>query len=472
MSDSSVGASSVSEAIEEPRAGVFRALRHRNYKLFFAGQIVSLVGSWLTLTATSWLVWRLTHSATMLGIVAFAGQIMMFVLPPIAGVWVDRLNRQRLLVITQTLAMIQSFTLAYLALAHIITVPEIIALNLFQGMINAFDMPGRQAFLVEMVTDRADLPNAIAMNSIMVHFARLLGPAVAGFLIWWVGEGLCFTIDGISYIGVIAALLAMRIAPRPSRPTRSVATEMKEGFHYIWKFLPIRVLLLTMAAISLTGMPALSVLMPIYAAHFVGGPVAGASAETAVNSGAGAQIFGVLGAASGLGALTAAYFLARRKTVVGLGRLIAIAAYVFSAALIAFSQSRTLWLSLMLVPVAGWGAISLFASCNTLLQTLADEDKRGRVMAFFGMAFVGMTPFGSLIAGKLATTLTPLGAEPVVGASRTLLLEAAICIVTATVYLKTLPAIRNVIRPIYIKKGILPAIADGLAASAAVTREE
>ncbi|HTW95391.1 MAG TPA: MFS transporter [Tepidisphaeraceae bacterium] len=472
MSDSSVGASSVTEAVEEPRVGVFRALRHRNYKLFFAGQIVSLVGSWLTLTATSWLVWRLTHSATMLGVVAFSGQIMMFALPPIAGVWVDRLNRQKLLVITQTLAMLESFALAYLALKHIITVPEIIGLNLFQGTINAFDMPGRQAFLVEMVTDRADLANAIALNSIMVHFARLLGPAIAGFLIWWVGEGLCFTIDGISYIGVIAALLAMRIAPRPRRPTRSMTTEMKEGFHYVWHFLPIRVLLLTMAAISLTGMPALSVLMPIYAAHFVGGAMSGAGVELAVNSGAGAQIFGVLGAASGLGALTAAYFLARRKTVVGLGRLIAIAAYVFSAALIAFSQSRALWLSLLLVPVAGWGAISLFASCNTLLQTLADEDKRGRVMAFFGMAFVGMTPFGSLIAGELASRLTPHGAEPIVGASRTLLLEAGICILTATAYLKMLPVIRRVIRPIYIKKGILPAIADGLAASAQVAREE
>jgi MFS family permease len=460
MSDSSTGASSVPDAFEGIRSRLFRALRHRNYQLFFAGQSVSLIGSFLTLTATSWLVMRMTGSAMMLGVVAFSGQIAMFAISPFAGVWVDRLNRKRLLVITQTLAMLESFTLAFLALRQIITVPEIIALNLFQGVINAFDMPGRQAFLVEMVTDRQDLPNAIAMNSIMVHFARLLGPAMAGLLIWWVGEGYCFLIDGISYIGVIIALFAMRVAPRPMPTARSVVLEMKEGFHYVWHFLPIRVLLLTMAIISLTGMPALAVLLPIYAQHFTGS-----------SSGAGARVYGLLGAVSGLGALTAAFNLARRRTVVGLGRLIAIAAFVFAAALAAFALSRSIWLSVLMVPAAGWGAISLFASCNTLLQTLADEDKRGRVMSFFGMAFVGMTPFGNLIAGELTSKLT-FGGEQVVGASRTLLIEAGICFLAAIWFTRKLPAIRRVIRPIYVKKGILPAIADGLSASANVTREE
>jgi len=425
---------------------LFRALRHRNYKLFFAGQIVSLTGSFLTLTATSWLVLRMTHSAGLLGLVAFCGQIGMFLLSPFTGVWVDRVDRRKLLVITQTLAMLQSFSLATLALTHLITVPDIIILNVIQGIINAFDMPARQAFLIEMVSDRADLANAIALNSIMVHGARLVGPAVAGLLIAWVGEGLCFTLDGISYIGVILALLAMNVALRPARQKRSVMVELREGFTYIWHHVPIRTLLIVMAIISLTAMPALSVLMPIYAAHF-----AGASA-------AGARVFGLLGTLSGVGALFGSFQLAARKTVVGLGRLIAVATVVFAISLAAFALSGYLWLSYLIIPFAGWAMISLFASCNTVLQTLADDDKRGRVMAFFGMAFVGMAPFGNLIAGFLASHETPPGADPVVGARFALLIEAAVCLVTAFGYMCMLPMLRKIIRPIYVKKGILPPI--------------
>jgi MFS family permease len=429
---------------------IFRALRHRNYKLFFAGQLVSLVGSFLTLTATNWLVLRMTGSARMLGVVAFSGQIAMFALAPFAGVWVDRLNRRRLLVITQTLAMLQSFALAALALSHRITVGEIIGLNLLQGIINAFDMPGRQAFLVEMVTDREDLANAIALNSTMVHGARLLGPATAGILIALFGEGICFTIDGISYLGVIAALLAMHVAPRVLRKPRTVMVELKEGLSYVWHFLPIRVLLIVIGVISLTGMPALSVLMPIYAAHFGG------------TSAAGARLYGLLGGASGLGAVIGSFYLASRKTVLGLGRLIAIAAITFAAAMAAFAISRTLWISFLIVPVAGWGMITLFTSCNTILQTLADDDKRGRVMSFFSMAFVGMTPFGNLLAGELAAKLTPPDQEAVVGAMWTLLMEAFVCALAAVAFILVLPMLRNIVWKVYMTKGIIPAETPGL----------
>ena len=437
---------------------MFRALRHRNYKLFFSGQLVSLVGSFLTLTATSWLVLRLTHSAKWLGIVAFAGQIPLFFLSPIAGVWVDRINRRRLLVITQTLAMLESFALAALALSGIITVPEIIALNFCQGVINAFDIPGRQAFLVEMITDRADLPNAIALNSIMVHGARLIGPAMAGLLIAWVGEGYCFTIDGVSYLFVIAALIAMNVVPRVIPPKRSVLADLREGLGYIWNHLPIRTILTLMAVMSLTGMPALAVLLPIFGAHF------GGSASH------GAEVFGMLGAFVGFGALIGAFQLASRKTVVGLGRMIGIAAAVFGLALAAFGLSPYLWLSIMIVPFGGWGMITLFASSNTILQTLVEDDKRGRVMSFFALAFIGVTPFGNLIAGALASRLTPAGADQVIGASRALWIEATVCLIAAVVFALKLPAIRKIIRPIYLDKGILPAVAGGLQASAAATR--
>jgi MFS family permease len=429
---------------EKPASSMFRALRHRNYRLFFIGQVISLTGSFLTLTATNWLVLRMTHSAKMLGLVAFSGQIGMFALAPFAGVWVDRVNRQRLLVITQTLAMFESFALAILALSGHITVGEILALNFFQSIINAFDMPGRQAFLIEMINGREDLANAIALNSIMVHGARLMGPAIAGLLIAWVGEGLCFTLDGISYIGVIIAFWIMVVTPRQMKVPRSVMVELKEGFRYIWDFLPIRILLIVMAVVSLTAIPALNVLMPIYAAYFAGA------------GGAGARLYGILGTATGLGALIGSFYLASRKTVVGLGRLIAIAAAVFGVALACFALSRYLWLSLLIVPLGGWAMITLFASCNTIVQTLSDDDKRGRVMSFFTLAFAGVAPFGNLLAGYMAGRFLPPGANPVVGASRALMVEAAICFIAAAAFVRALPTVRKYARPVYVQKGILP----------------
>jgi MFS family permease len=440
---------------------LLRALRHRNYRLFFAGQLVSLIGTFLTQIATAWLVYSMTHKALLLGVVGFAGQIPLFVLTPFAGVWVDRINRQILLVGTQTLAMLQSFALAYLALTHQINVQEIIGLSIFQGFINAFDIPGRQAFVVEMVTDRTALPNAIALNSTMVHGARLIGPALAGLLIGWVGPGLCFLLDGMSYIAVIAALTAMRITPRVRPVPRSVLSEFADGFRYVAGFAPVRVLLVLMAVFSLTGMPAFTILMPIFG-DFFGGPNHGA------------QTLGFLMTASGGGALVGSIYLASRRTVIGLGRVIAVGATAFGAALFAFSFSHHLWLSLLICPIAGYAMITTFASANTLLQTFVEDHMRGRVMSFFAVAFLGMSPWGNLIAGWLAATLgRSHGTGPTaarIGASYTLMIEGVICVLVAINFARKLPALRPIVRKLYVQRGILPPeVATGMQAAAEVT---
>jgi MFS family permease len=435
---------------------ILRALRHRNYRLFFAGQLVSLVGTFLSQVATLWLVFRLTRNPWWLGVAGFAGQIPMFLLTPFGGVWVDRWNRQRLLVITQALAMLQSFSLAVLAFTHI-NLWEIIALSVFQGVINAFDLPARQAFMIEMIADREDLANAIALNSTMVHGARLIGPAMAGLLIAWVGEAWCFLIDGFSYLGVIAALMAMRIAPR-ALPTerRSVLSELAEGIRYVWNFVPIRALIIMVAVVSLTGMPAFSVLTPIFA-DYLGGE-------------RGAQTLGLLMASSGLGALAGALYLASRKSVVGLGKTIALAAGTFGVGLIAFGMSRTLWVSLAVIPVIGFGMITTFASTNTVLQTLADDDKRGRVMSIFTTAFIGVIPFGNLLAGALARRLgAGKGGLAIDGAAHTVMIAGSFCVVVAAAFWSIRPKLRKIVWPIYVKKGILSEVAAGMNAAAELT---
>ena len=430
--------------------GIVRALRHRNYRLFVAGQIVSLCGTFLTQTAMVYLVYKLTNSGKLLGLTAFAGQVPSFVLTPFAGVWVDRLNRRRLVVITQALAMVQSFSLAALAFffghnAHVM-VPGLIGLALMQGLINAFDMPGRQAFLVEMVSSRDDLANAIALNSTMVHGARLIGPALAGVLIHYVGASLCFFLDGISYIGVIAALLAMRLQPYTPRPrTGNVFSELRDGFRYVWGFAPMRAMLLLMALMSLTGMPALSLLLVVFA--------------RALAPARDAETLGFLMGASAFGALIGAIYLAARKSVIGLGKVIAFGATGFGVAIILFSFSHHLWLSLLILPVAGFTMLINFASANTLLQTLTDDEKRGRVMSFFTMAFVGMTPWGNLLAGAASDAL---GGQ-FIGASRTLQIAGGICVLAALSFFLKLPTLRKWVHPIYVRKGIVPSeVATGL----------
>jgi MFS family permease len=435
--------------------GVFRALRHRNYRLFFGGQLVSLIGTFLTNTSMIWLAFILTPNpqkkAWLIGVVAFASQIPVFILGPICGVWVDRVNRQKLLVVTQSISMLQSFALAILSFTHLISIPWAIGLALLQGTINSIDIPGRQAFLVEMVTDRQDLPNAIALNSTMVHGARLFGPAIAGLLIGWLGIGWCFLLDGISYIAVISALVAMRITPRPPRSLASVREELREGWAYVRGFAPARILLLLMAVFSLSGIPAMMVLVPIFGSYF-------GKAEH------GAEFFGFLSGAFGAGALVGAIMLASRRTVVGLGRMIGISSVVYAMAIAGFAISRNVWVSLAVVPFAGWGMITSFASTNTILQTLVDDDKRGRLMSFFSMAFIGMVPFGVLMVGALASRLS-FGADPVVGASRTILIAAAVCMGAAVRYWMIMPELRRIIRPIYIQRGIMPQIAEGLKAT-------
>ncbi len=418
-----------------------RALRHRNYLLFFSGQTISLIGTWMTRIAISWVVYRLTNSALLLGVVGFAGQIPAFVLGPFAGVWVDRLDRHRVLVVTQVLSMVQSFWLAALALPGRITVGEIIALSLFQGVINAFDMPGRQAFVIEMVEERENLASAIALNSSMVNASRLIGPSLAGAVIAAVGAGYCFLIDGFSYLAVIASLLAMRITHRREPPVHhNVWRELADGWRYVSGFVPIRSILLLLSAMSLAGMP-YTVLMPIFAVDVLhGGP----------------HTFGFLMAASGVGALISAAVLARRKSVLGLGKVIPLTAGLFGAALMGFALSRQLWLSLPLLVVAGFGMMQQMAASNTVLQTIVDEDKRGRVMSFYSMAFMGMAPFGSLIAGELAKDI---------GAPFTLTLGGGVCILAALWFLTKLSAIRKLVRPIYVQLGILPEMAAGMQAA-------
>ena len=397
----------------------------------------------MTRVATGWLVYRLTDSAFLLGLVSFAGQIPILFLGPFAGVWVDRLDRRQVLIATQVLSMIQSFWLAALALSGRITVNDVIWLNVFQGAINAFDMPARQAFVPEMVEDRNDLANAIALNSSLINGSRLIGPSVAGLIIAATNEGYCFLIDGFSYMAVIASLVAMHVPRRERRAKQQMRAELREGWRYASQFVPVRSILLLLALVSLVGMP-YTVLMPMFAGSILHG---------------GAHTLGFLMAASGVGALTGAVTLAARRTVVGLGRVIPIATTAFGAGLIAFSASRFFWLSMLLLVITGYGMMQQMAASNTILQTIVPDDKRGRVMSFYSIAFQGVTPFGSLFAGMVADRI---------GAPPTLAIGGALCLAAAGWFASHLPSIRAVVRPIYVQLGIIPEVASGIQAASAL----
>ncbi len=386
----------------------------------------------MTRLATSWLVYHLTHSALLLGIVGFAGQILTFAVAPFAGVWVERLNRRQLLVWTQAAAAVQSLAMAALTLAHVITLWEIIALTALQGLINAFDMPGRQSFLVQMVEDRNDLGNAIAINSSMANGGRLIGPAIAGLVIGAFGEGWCFLIDGVSYFAVIASLLLMRVQPlNIRRNALSMLEQMREGWDYVRTFRPIRTILLLFALLSLMGY-SYSVLLPVFAGQVLHG---------------GAYTLGWLTAASGVGALVSGVSLAVRKSVVGLTRMLQIAAAMLGGALILFGLSHTLWLSLALMVLVGFGMMQGAAASNTIIQSLVPEDKRARAMSFYTMAFFGSVPFGSLLAGALAHRI---------GAPHTVILTGTFCLAGSLWFTLDLPKIRAIMRPIYREMGLLP----------------
>lgn len=417
---------------------VLRSLRHRNYRLFFGGQGISLVGTWMQQIALGWLVYRLTDSAFLLGIVSFAGQIPTFILASFAGVLADRYNKHKIIIITQTLAMIQATVLAILTLTNTIQIWHIISLSVFVGIVNAFDMPTRQSFVIDLVDDKSDLPNAIALNSSMFNTARLVGPTIAGILISVLGEGLCFLLNAISYIAVIIALFMMHIVPKVgSIKKEKVLKGLKEGVKYAYNFKPIRVLLLFLGLVSLTGIP-YTVLMPIFARDILKGN---------------ANTLGFLFGAVGIGALVGAIYLASRKTVLGLGRWIAIASAIFAAGLILFSLSENLIFSLVLMLFTGFGMMVHMASTNTLLQTLVEDDKRGRVMSLYVMAFMGTAPLGSLVAGILASKF---------GAPYTVLSGGIICLLGVIVYSKYLPKLRSHIRPVYFKLGILTEVSKGL----------
>jgi MFS family permease len=415
-----------------------RALRHKNYRLFFGGQSLSLIGTWMQQVALGWLVYRLTDSAFLLGLVGFSSQIPTFILASFAGVFADRYSKHKIIIATQTLAMLQAFILAFLTLTGSIQIWQILLLSLFSGLINAFDMPTRQSFVIDMVEDRNDLPNAIALNSSMFNAARLIGPTLAGVLITALGEGMCFLINAISYIAVISALLLMNIIPMANNKNREKVLEgLKDGIKYAYNHKPIRVLLLLIGLVSLTGMP-YTVLMPVFAKDILHGD---------------AHTLGFLFGAVGSGALIGAIYLASRRTVLGLGRWIAIATSIFSIGLLFFSFSRNIYLSVGLMLFTGFGMMMQMASTNTLLQTLVDDDKRGRVMSLYVMAFMGTAPFGSFMAGTLASTI---------GAPHTVLSSGIICLIGAIIFYKYLPSLRKHIRPIYIKMGILPEVSKGL----------
>ncbi len=440
MSEANPGHSGAPTA---PRlGGVLRALGSRNYRLFMGGQGISLIGTWIQQIALSWLVYTLTRSAFLLGLVAFSSQIGSFVLAPIAGVVADRSNKHRLLVVTQSLAMLQAFVIGVLTLTHTVAVWHIVALALFISVVNAFDMPTRHAFLVEMIENREDLPNAIALNSSMVNGARLVGPAVAGLLIAVVGEGICFLLNSASYVAVIAALLAMRIAPHePHREESRIWHDLKEGFVHTFGFAPTRDILGLLALASIAAMP-YTTLMPIFAAQVLGG---------------GASTLGFLSGATGVGALAGAIALASRKTVLGLGRWIAVACAGLGLSLIGFSLSRSFWLSMAMLVAAGLAMIIHLAASNTILQTVVEDRWRGRIMSFYSMAFIGTAPFGSLLAGSLAHRI---------GAPHTVMLGGAVCTLAALAFGARLPAMRRLIRPIYRQRGVIPEVAAGIEAAA------
>jgi MFS family permease len=402
-----------------------RSLRTRNYRLFISGQLISLVGTWMQTVAQAWLIYRLTDSAALLGLIGFAGQIPVFVLAPLGGVIADRANRHRVLLATQASMMVLALALAALTLSGIVQVWQIFTLATLLGLANAFDIPARQAFVAELVP-RHDVVNAIGLNSSMVNGARVVGPAVAGLVVAVMGEGYCFLLNGLSYVAVLIALLRMHVdPPRRSASPISAWASVVEGFAFSWHTTPVRALLLLLGLVSLMGMP-YSVLMPIFADRILqGGPDA----------------YGILMSASGVGALGAAAALTMRKSVRGLGRWVAVSSGGFGVCLIAFSVSRSLWMSAALLVPAGFFMMMEMASSNTLIQSMVPDRLRGRVMAVYSMMFMGMAPLGALIAGALA--------EPL-GAPLTVTIGGIICIVGGAIFAANLPQLRGPARQLIV----------------------
>ncbi|MCJ7449276.1 MAG: MFS transporter [Bacteroidales bacterium] len=417
---------------------IFRSLQYRNYRLFFSGQSVSLIGTWMQRIAMPWLVYHMTGSAFLLGVVSFAGQIPTFLLAPVAGVITDRSNRYKVLLITQIVSLVQALILAILTLAGVIEIWHLVSLSVALGCINAFDMPARHSFVFDMVEKKEDIGNAIALNSLMFNGARLIGPSLAGLLLATAGEGICFLINAVSYIFVIISLFMMHVQKREvQRKESHIFKDLKEGFNYTFGFAPIKHLLLLLGLVSLMG-SSYQVLMPVYAKEILHG---------------GSQTFGFMMGAAGLGALLGAIYLASRETLLKLGRLIPIAAALFGLSLVTLAFSRFFMLSAVVLVFAGTGMMLHTAASNTILQTITDDDKRGRVMSFYTLAIVGTAPFGSLLAGTLAK---------LIGTPATIFIGGTACFTGALIFLKKLPELKNIVRPVYVKMGIIPEVAAGI----------
>lgn len=406
-----------------------RALKHRNFQLFFGGQLISLIGTWMQSVAQSWLVYRLTGSSLLLGSVGFASQFPVMLVSPLGGIVADRYDRQRVVIGTQLASMVLAFILALLTLTNRITIHEIFALAVLLGIVNAFDIPGRQAFLVEMV-GKEDLINAIALNSSMFNGARIVGPAIAGILVAKIGEGWCFFANAVSYVAVIISLFMMTVPRRKHVPTGPALAHVKEGFHFVGRTAPILALLLLLGLVSLVAMP-YTVLMPIFADRILHG---------------GARGLGILMGATGVGALVGALTLAARTGVSGLGRWVTFACAGFAVSLIAFGLSRNFWLSVALLVPVGFCMMLQMSASNTLIQSMVPDHLRGRVMSVYSMMFMGMAPFGALFGGALADRL---------GAPTTVIMGAVACLGGAAIFGLRLPKIRGEARRLIIAQGML-----------------
>jgi len=426
---------------------LFRALRNKNYRLFFYGQSLSLLGTWIQQVALSWLIYSVTNSPFLLGFVMFAGQLPTFFIAPFAGVLADKYDKHKIIVITQVVSMLQAILLAIFVLTDNINVNILIILNIILGIANSFDIPTRQSFVIQMIDNKEDLPNAIALNSAIVNGSRLIGPAFAGILVASLGEGICFLINAISFIFVIISLLLMKIEKEEKKVENqnvSILKQLKEGYKYSFGFLPIKSVILLLAAVSLFGNLYL-VLLPVFAKDILSGN---------------ATTLGYLNSAVGIGALSAALYLASRKSTLGLGKIIATTTFIFAFSLILFSFSKSITLSLIILLFCGYGMMMQTSGSNTILQTLSNDDMRGRVMSFYTVAFRGMAPFGSLMAGALADSF---------GAPATVLISGIVCLVVGILFSKNLKIIRIAARPIYQQKGLIPEAVKGLQVASNLT---
>ncbi len=410
---------------------IFTSLHSRNYRLYFFGQGVSLIGTWMQHVALSWLVYRLTGSVFLLGLIGFTSQIPTFILSPFLGVVTDRHNRLKLMIFAQFLFLLQALAMTLLVMFDVIQVWQIIALSLVFGVITAIDAPTRHSLVVDLIDKPEDLGNAIALNSAIFNASRLIGPAIAGIAIAMVGEGICFLMNTLSFVAVIYALLSIKLPPKKVvSSSNSFKKSFTEGFQYTFRSMPIRTLIIHLSILSLMGISFI-VLLPAYAKEILGG---------------GAETLGFLMSALGAGALTGALYMAGRNSAFGLSKIIAGFSILMGMVVLLAAFSTNTFVSLMLFYFGGLSMILSIAAINTLIQTISEDNKRGRVMSFYSMALMGISPIGNLIAGTMASKI---------GIPVTLIISGAITVVAGIWFLYNRNTLRNQLRPIYVEKGLL-----------------